>query len=367
MSVISRVGLVALLSLFFIGGAVAQTATYSFCYYITGLAHETLDDPYSIAVLVTGKYNTTLLTSTATKYTPAGTYYQLLSATGNRTVLTRNGVLANSTIAALAAPNTLFSDNRFYISNSSQFVDGDGLTFNLTTSTLFPGKTSATQYNIYRSGTYGAVLESTTSGEDLTKFNFTASFPGFTGNRFVAGACKPGPLESGAAPALTFASGTVYTITLKYNISSEASEAPWNVVVSVAFKSTGTVVGPDAFGDKYILLSQSNLPANGTRKYCFNGTCSTSAIYRAAPLQTFKFVDNQVYSYTPYFDYNGIGYLINPAQPKPGGGAGVNVTTAVNPYVSKGGQFFEGFGAGGTNPGGYANNALTTFSVAITH
>ena len=361
---LSRIALFSLLAVLSVAGAVAQS-TYTFCYQIVGQAHETLDDPYSIAVLVTGTYNNTLQTSTAGKYTPAGQYYTLLTATGTRTIHTRNNKNVTYTISKLLPSGTDFSDNRFYISNASfpQFVDGDGLTFNLTTLALFPGKTYSTFYNLYRSGVYGAVLEDKTSGEDLTRFNLSASITGWTGKQYVAGSCNPLPLEATASPS-TKPATSVYTVTVFYNISSEASEPAWNVVVNGVFKTDGVVYGPDAFGDYWFQLNTSVGAASGTRKYSINGTTSTATITNAGAAGVYGFTDNRVYTYTPYLDYNGIAFYYTPAQAKPGY-VNTNLTNVVNPYVSKGGEFFEGFGAGGTGPNGYADNALTKYTISI--
>ena len=55
---------------------------------------------------------------------------------------------------------------------------------------------------------------------------------------------------------------------------------------------------------------------NGT--YCYEGACETSIITGTAPVGAYNISDNRIYNYSPYIDYNGIGYLISPAQPLPG-------------------------------------------------
>ena len=283
----SRVLFLAVLSLFFVG-ALTAPPTYTFCYKISGAPRLTLDDPYSIAVLVTGDYNTTLQTSTASASTPAGQYYNLLSGTGTRKMRTRYNVTQTFNITSLLSTNSIFGNtNRFYVSNSSfpQFVDANGLAFNLSSRSLFPGKVTAISWGLFRNNISGPVLESGTGGQDLTKFNLTASIVGWTGDRYVPGTCEPAPLELGASPSIAYINGTdfIYTIDLNYNMSSKPGETVWNVQGSVSLRARG-VSGPDANGDEWIELL-SYLPVNGTRRYCFNGTCATSVIYGVLPLK----------------------------------------------------------------------------------
>ena len=294
---LTRVALFAVLALLSVCGTVAQTATYTFCYQLRGLAHETLDDPYSIAVLVTGLYNTSLQTSTYKGKVPAGSYYNLLTGTGTRTIHTRNNKNVTYTITMLDPVGSDFSDNRLYISNASfpQFVDGNGLTFNLSTLGQFPGKQYSYFWNVYRTGTFGPVLEDKTSGEDLVHgFNFSANIAGWTGKQYVAGTCNPLGLESAASPAIK-PSAQVYTITLFYNISSSAIERPsWNVVVNAVFKTDGTVYGPDAFGDYWFQPNTASGVTTGTRKYTFGSTTTTSTITGVSPIGLYGFADNRV-------------------------------------------------------------------------
>ena len=378
MSVVSRVALVALVCLLsLVGSSVAQTAgTYSFCYQLLGLPHETLDDPYSISVNVTGTYNTTLglQTSTNTSSYPTGEYYTLLTATGLRQILTRNNFVQRYPITALLPPKSDFSDNRFYITNYTfpQFVDADGLTFNLSRTGLFPGKTMSSFWNVYRSHVYGAVLEDMTSGLDLTKFSFSAKVIGWNGTQYN-GVCNPLPLEVTIIPPTAPLNGT-YNITLTYSLVNEVSEPSFTVTVNAYFIAYKFPKADD-FNDFYYML---NSTAGGHRTYCYLGSCITSTINGSAPVGLYGFTDNRIYNYAPYLDYEGIGYTFTPAQPKPGAPMGVNLTNSVNPYVSKAGSFFEGYGSYssatnltktyGTNPGGFANATLSAlnFHVSIT-
>ena len=370
MRVVSSVVVVALMAVLCLvsirGAAPAPTIdTYAFCYTLTGLnrsaPYTTLDDQYTIAVLVTGTYNTTLLTSdyNVTTGTVAGSYYNLLTATGNRTIRTRNTgsptrwPLVVQQISGLDVSGD-FSDNRFYIEPANatltagqQFVDGDGLSFYVTPKTMFPGKLYTSAYNVYRMGIHGGVDEDATSGIDYSRFNITASIANWTGDRYVPESCVP--------PVFTYTiASSIYpgnsNISITYFLNGTTLDlSPWNVTVIATFPSTHSLA-QDVFGDIYFTLdSTKGLHMNGTRTYCINGTCKTSSIYRAAPINTFGVTDNRIYQYKPWLSINGPAYLIDPPLPVPGSpftAIPADYANAVNPYISKTGPLFERFGTG---------------------
>ena len=352
--------------------AVAQVAPaapfYTFCVKYRGVLSSSLDDQYSIALLVSGTYNTTLLTSTVGRYTPSGQYYNLLTASGARTTRTRYDVLVVNTISNLLPIGSVQNNSRFYISNISlpQFVDTNGTALNFSTPALFPGKVFTSYSNLYRSGAYGSLTEFFTAGEDITSPTVSAFIAGWNGTEYVPGSCVPDPVLSQIPPAKPAAA--TYQFTISYNLSGiSTSTSSWSVATRVIFQSD-VIDGPDQLGDYYFQLnSTARLLENGTRQYCFynkSGTfCETSRIYQVYQNASL-FADNRIYVYFPNVDSNGIAYLVDPAQPRPGSSfeATSNFTTVFNPYISPvtGLGLLEGF-----FPDRFARDGPPTDSIGV--
>lgn len=343
--------------------SVSAQGDFSLCYKMNGRTSGSLDDPYAIAVQFSGTYSA-LQTSTASKYTPAGSYVQLLSITsGLRQINTRNGFLVTSNIVGLAPVNTeYFNDNRLYVSNISQWWDADGIVYTLDSPALFPGKISNDKVNVYRSGVYGSVFESESSGTDPNSESlFINGIPTWTANGGQGfSSCDPDDVtvKSQFRPV----SGRTVTVTLSYHLQNSVTDPDGHFTIDFTGSFTSTSFGIDDFGDYY-----TNLQAGtGSRVYCFSGACTTSTVSGVAPVGDFGFVDNKVYGYGPYFSYNGIAYTLSSPVAKPGYPlTSANTTSDVNVYYSKSGLFLEGFGQGGTGPNGGFSTSATSVSVGL--
>ena len=352
---------------------------YTFCVRYSGVRDAAVDTPYSISLLVSGTYNTTLLTSTAGRYTPSGQYYNLLTANGTRTTRTRYNSTNVNTILSLVPLGSVDNNNRFYISNATfpQFVDADGIAVNFSIPVPYPGQAFSSYSNLYRSGVYGPLIDYFSASENYTTPSVSALITGWTGAQYVPGSCVPPPLTPEIRPVKPVAG--VYNVTLFYNISGISTPTTsWNVVTNVVFHTNGVIYGPDVFEDFYFQLNTTRGSSSGTRTYCIrNGTvetCGMSTITQALPISLFA--DNRVYTYSPYLDSNGIAYEISPAQPLPGfsyQAPAANFTIMLNPYISPvtGLGLLEGFFADRFGPDGpptdsvRVNTSLTKFTISV--
>ena len=367
---LARLALLAVLALAFVSQAAAATAPFALCYKINSFvpaAALTLDSYYSVAVELVGTYNTAVGNS---KY---GTFVNLTTITsGTRNMTTRYGTKYIQAVSSLAPVGTDFADNVLYLSNGTQWVDGDGITYLYTKAIEFPGsKEVSNTVNIYRSGGHGIFVEDKTGGINSTGTSFavangdlTTAPDLWTGARYTQGQCYPNKMYG--APAANPNPGTAsYTVDVKYFLTDGSS---WNVSFNGSFTTAHGTVPQDAFGDYRFNLST----VTGIRTYCTFGslshpTCGHASATTITPYGTFGFVDNYAYDYAPFLDYNGPGYNLSAVVPKPGAVYGTtlpfNTTNAVNIYVSKSGEFFEGFGNKGTLSNGFANPALTKLTV----
>ena len=124
-----------------------------------------------MAVELVGTYNTAVGNS---KY---GTFVNLTTITsGTRNMTTRYGTKYIQAVSSLAPVGTDFADNVLYLSNGTQWVDGDGITYLYTKAIEFPGsKEVSNTVNIYRSGGHGIFVEDKTGGINSTGTSFAVA------------------------------------------------------------------------------------------------------------------------------------------------------------------------------------------------
>jgi len=226
----------------------------------------------------------------------------------------------------------------------------------------FPGKVYDNKVSIYRNNLYGAVFEGQTSGIAGSGAHFFVNgVPQWTsngGSGFTSCDVDAVAQQSQFIPVV----GNTVTFALNYHLQNNPTDPDGHFTVDFSGSFTTTQFGIDSFGDYYSVMQS----ASGTRVYCFQSQCITSVVTGTGPVNDFGFADNQVYGYQPYLTYNGLSYTLSAPIAKPGyPQSSVNTTNHVNIYVSKGGLFLEGFGAGGTGPNGGFTTSSTTISVTL--
>ena len=294
-----------------------------------------VDYPWSVATSLSFYYNTSFV------LTNQGVGVQLINGTGTRTYINRFGASFTTTLSLAASLNN--NSNLLYL-GSALPVDGNGLTWNLTSSVQLPGAGPAVLYSLINVvNASGAVAEVGSSVVDGLGQAFLSSVPGFVD--VIIGASNVNSLAANYAscqapitftnglrqPTQPSASNGALRISYSYFISDGATysvQGNLTITTASAFATT-----KDMLGNPY----QTVVNVTGSRTYTYLPTQTrlTSIIHglsqSVSVLATQRFYPYPLLSsapgvYTmntaPFFDADGLEFAVAPSIPANGSPSG---------------------------------------------
>jgi hypothetical protein len=294
----------------------SSTLTGSLCLILYSLPGN-IDYPWSSATSVQFVYNPTLITTTA------GTAVTVISGTGSRTYTNRFGASVTTALTIASSSNNLL-----YLGSAFP-VDGNGMTWNLSSLVQLPGAgptVLSSLINVFNAS--GVVVEAGSSRIDGLGQAFLSSVPGF--KNVTIGASNGNSLAANYAACqapITFTNGL--RVPTQPSVSNGAVRFSYSYYITdgatYSVSCNLTVTTSSAFATQQDQLGnpfQTVLNVTGTRTYVFlptgaSVTSTVTGLTRSGRFYPYSLLASApgVYSMNtvPFLDYDGLAFTVIPS------------------------------------------------------